>query len=569
MTTSNDREHNQSKSAHIVKEGRKRYIRELANQLGMLEQFLDQYQHGQDVAVAQQIYRIIHSMKGSAPIFGFARIGKLAETMVQPWEWTQEGKPGPLHMEVDELVMMTAEARLHIQMEYDIIHDELHEDETGEDPEQRIQDRKQFRLLLVDDDDTLRFFLAQRLQAEGYQVDEASNVTAAKKLLRENVYDLITLDLMMHPESGYVLFDFLKEDPTFKWIPLIVLSGREDVKDKVRCYRLGADQYMTKPFHYEELEAGIYRLLTRSRHFEQLAFRDALTGVFNRRYFDHQLQLELEKMERSPAVISLAFLDIDRFKRINDEYGHSIGDLVLQGLGHRLQQELRNHDLLARYGGEEFVVAFPNTSGEMALRIMERVLQKIRQEPIVQAEGESFYITFSAGVAEWTAGISMAEWLQQADDAMYRAKQEGRNQVKLAEYVQQSESGKLVKHPTKSVLIADDDQIIRSILKSKLSHLPVQIIEVTDGEAALHVLRETSVDLCILDGVMPKLDGFSLLKQMKTEPQLSKIKVMMLSGRKQESDVVRGLMLGAEEYMSKPFSLVELEIRVKRLLGLE
>ena len=127
------------------------------------------------------------------------------------------------------------------------------------------------------------------------------------KLLREHTYDLVTLDLMMHPQSGYELFEFLKEDPTLKWLPLIVLSGRNDLNDKVRCFHLGADDYVTKPFQYEELAARIYGLLKRTKNFEQLAFRDPLTGVFNRRYFDLQIGMELQRIERYPAPISLSF----------------------------------------------------------------------------------------------------------------------------------------------------------------------------------------------------------------------------------------------------------------------
>lgn len=210
-------------------------------------------------------------------------------------------------------------------------------------------------------------------------------------------YHLITLDLTMHPDSGYKLFEFLKNDPTLKWLPLIVLSGRNDVNDKMRCFYLGADDYVTKPFQYEELGARIYSLLKRTKTFEQMAFRDPLTGVFNRRFFDHQIQIELQRIIRYPAPISIVFIDIDHFKSINDKYGHQVGDLVLQGLAHLLQNNLRATDLLTRFGGEEFVLVLPNTSGPDAKKTIDAILGQTRLGPVVQNEGQSFHITFLGG----------------------------------------------------------------------------------------------------------------------------------------------------------------------------
>ena len=125
----------------------------------------------------------------------------------------------------------------------------------------------------------------------------------------------------------------------------------------------------------------------------------------------------------------LVFIDIDCFKRINDTYGHHVGDLVLQGLAHLLQVNLRSTDLLARFGGEEFVIALPNTPVDQAITTMQNILDKVRLNAVAQYEGQTFSITFSAGVAEWQEGMTVAEWVAKADDAMYQAKQQGRNRI--------------------------------------------------------------------------------------------------------------------------------------------
>lgn len=562
-----DHREKREKNQKLLRKTRKLYVQDLGKQIEELELCLRELNQEFDPELASQVYRIAHKMKGSAPIFGFERAGRIAETFLLLYTWALE-ENGDVPASCETLMHQSREHLLQLKMEQEVCAKEIEVDELDLQTVQAPL-AMQGRLLLIDDDDLLRSYLVKQLELAGYRIDDAADVETAKAKLRENAYDVIMLDLMMYPQSGYELFDFLKEDPTLKWIPLVVLSGRDDLDDKVRCLRLGADDYVTKPFQYEELEARIYSLLKRSKQFEQMAFRDALTGVYNRRYFDHHLQMVLQWAQHDEKPISLAFLDIDRFKSINDRFGHQVGDMVLQGLGHLLQQSLRTTDLLARYGGEELVILFQDTTAEQAAHVMQRILEKVRVQPLVRAEGQGTCITFSAGVAQWQPGLTEKRWVALADDAMYRAKQAGRDRVLVAgEEALELPSGEGPTVPRRRILIADDDVIITSILQSKLSDLPVDIEVVNDGEAAREHLQRGLFDLLILDGVMPKLDGFSLLKSMRPELHQQGVKVLMLSAQKREEDIVRGLTLGADDYMSKPFSLMELEIRVKRMLHL-
>ncbi|NOU99880.1 response regulator [Paenibacillus planticolens] len=565
------------KDARILRQGRKLFIREFEKQLKELEALLDAIRVVPAVEDLNKFYRIIHTLKGSAPIFGYDRIGRLAEDLVRLWEWTQaidqEQDESFISMNpVLESIERSIKFLREMNMEYDIGMTEIQMDEQKDRSAGSMLRTLKSRLLLVDDDEVLRSYLTRRLQLDDCIVDEAADVESAMKLLRTHTYDLVTLDLMMHPQSGYELFEFLKEDPTLKWLPLIVLSGRNDLNDKVRCFHLGADDYVTKPFQYEELAARIYGLLKRTKNFEQLAFRDPLTGVFNRRYFDLQIGMELQRIERYPAPISLVFIDIDCFKKINDTYGHHVGDLVLQGLAHLMQVNLRATDLLARFGGEEFVIALPNTCLEQAQFTMQNILNKVRSNPVAQYEGKTFSITFSAGIAQWQKEMTVADWVSKADEAMYQAKQQGRNRILGASADKEAQPNKstALPHPEKkNLLIVDDDPILRAILTSHLEHLPITITHASDGEEALGLLKEKSYDACILDGMMPKLDGFSLLDQIHKDSRLANtnMKVLMLSGKKKEDDLLKGYQMGADDYMTKPFSLVELEVRVKKLMN--
>jgi two-component system cell cycle response regulator len=564
----------QDKETRLMRQGKELFIKELHRQLKQLQTLLDHIEAKATYEELKQLYRIVHTLKGSAPIFGYLRIGKLAEELVRAWEWTQSIDVSDLDsklsaMPLQESLLLSKHTLNQMVMEYDIGITDLDKGMA------MMLSSLQCRLLIVDDDDMLRSYLQRRLQLDGCTVDDAPDVETAKRMLHEQDYDLIMLDLLIYPASGYALFEYLKEDPTLKWIPLIVLSARNDLNDKVRCFQMGADDYVAKPYQYKELAARIYSLLNRARNFEQLAFRDPLTGAFNRRYFDLQIGLELQRIKRYPAPISLAFIDIDKFKSINDVYGHHVGDLVLQGLAHMLQTNLRTTDLMARFGGEEFVIVLPNSSENQAIHSIQAILDQANKQPVTQNEGQAFAITFSAGVAEWQPGMPISEWLRMADGAMYQAKQQGRNRV-LG--VQNSHGLSIGSHEEymppvdekKRLLLVDDDSILRSIIVSYLEHLPIDIVQASDGEEALQILRKEQFAVCILDGFMPNMDGFSLIAMVKSDEQLSKrdMKIIMLSGKKKEDDAVRGLQLGADDYMTKPFSPVELEMRVRRMLKL-
>lgn len=565
-------EEKQEKHKALLLEGRKKYILQLEKQVLQLDNLVTQLEKNFELELAKYLYGIVHTIKGSAPIFGYQQAGVIASEIVNEWEWTQDKAVQQDVMlpekEISVRLQQAKEHLLQLKTELEIYQKELVLDHENTDHSSvPLFPSIGCRLLMVDDDDIFRSFFVQRLKAEGYEVDEARDIRTAKKLLTEQSYDLITLDLMMYPQTGYDLFHFLNDDPKLKWIPLIVLSGRGNVEDKVRCLHLGADDYVAKPFQYQELEARIYRLLTRSKQFEYMAFRDPLTGVFNRRYFDLQLQAELNRVKRYPAPLTLAIIDIDHFKQVNDTYGHHLGDLILQALCYMLESNIRATDILARFGGEEFILLFPQTTADQVSYILNKVMQDIRQQPIIEHEGIPHHVTFSAGITEWREGQSALEMVKLADEALYEAKNQGRDRISVED--KEGSTSFTVSEPLKKVLLVDDDKLTLSIVKSKLKELPIEMTEAQDGEMAYELLQKNRFDLCIIDGIMPRLDGFGLLEKMKSDPQLHHVKSMMLSSRKKEEDVVRGLMLGADDYMVKPFSLIELEIRVKRLLSID
>ncbi|KKM12469.1 hypothetical protein SY88_03465 [Clostridiales bacterium PH28_bin88] len=293
------------------------------------------------------------------------------------------------------------------------------------------------RILVVDDDPAITELVRERLEREGFFVAVCHDTLAAEHYLQVEHPDLIVLDVIMPGGDGIEFCRKIRSDPHQQAVPIIFFSVKGELQDKLVGFATGADDYLPKPFELEELVARIHALLTRLESFKDWAWRDELTRVYNRRYLHRRLEEEVARAQRSNGRFSLAMIDIDLFKNVNDSFGHRVGDEVLRFLVARMTETLRVADVICRYGGEEFVVILPDTplpEGHLAL---ERLRQAVQAEPL-ELPGSPMRIPFtiSAGVAGFPEdGCTGEELLDAADTAMYRAKEAGRNTVLLSREV--------------------------------------------------------------------------------------------------------------------------------------
>ena len=236
----------------------------------------------------------------------------------------------------------------------------------------------------------------------------------------------------------------LKSQPEFKTRFVIMLTGEDDQEDKVEGLDLGADDYVTKPFQYPELLARIRagkrivdlqkELLETNKRLERLSITDGLTNLFNHRYFQDELARAFEESARYGRPLSLAIVDLDFFKKVNDTYGHAVGDEVLKAVSRIFQGSIRSTDLAARYGGEEFAMMMPESDLHDAMAFAEKIRNLVESAPI-GTQGGTVKATVSIGVASVPhPNIHAAkELIVAADNALYRAKNGGRNQVAAEE----------------------------------------------------------------------------------------------------------------------------------------
>ncbi len=299
------------------------------------------------------------------------------------------------------------------------------------------------RVLIAEDDTVSRRVLQAMLEKWGFQVVIARDGTEAWEVLRNpDCPNLAILDWMMPGIDGVELCRRVRGMKDRGYVYLILLTAKDRREDILAGMEGGADDYLVKPIVSAEFHARLNaanrilelqsQLLATQNTLRDRAMHDPLTGLWNRFATLDALERDLARAQRQTSPVGVLMADLDHFKRVNDTFGHDAGDDVLRQVAKRMQSMIRIYDTLGRYGGEEFLIVVPDCDAGGAGRVAERVRRCIASEPLLAAGG-LLPITISIGAVTSEAGRPPAELLiQAADQAMYRAKNAGRNRVEIA-----------------------------------------------------------------------------------------------------------------------------------------
>jgi diguanylate cyclase (GGDEF)-like protein len=296
--------------------------------------------------------------------------------------------------------------------------------------------------LLVVDDQAINIQVVHQIFAADCQVFMATNGPQALAICKDNPPDLVLLDIVMPGMDGLEVCAKLQADEATRNIPVIFVTAQSDPDQETRGLAAGAVDFISKPVNPAVVRARVRTHLTlkfQSDLLRQLVFLDGLTGVFNRRHFDQQLDKEWARATRNESALSVILIDVDFFKRYNDHYGHQTGDDCLRSVAQTLKKAMRRPaDMVARYGGEEFVCVLPDTSFQEAMFFAQHLEGQIRALEIPHEDSDiSPWVTISLGVAARVEsddiGITTAadqnELVSSADARLYRAKSRGRGQA--------------------------------------------------------------------------------------------------------------------------------------------
>lgn len=518
-------------------------------------QISDWFAFGDDkVILKEDVYAFLHSIKGTAGTIDLGGLFQMASNLLDS-------------LEKREYDWNLRDLRDFLYDLMNLAYEYEHFQELDNKP--KLERNDQVPLIqIIDTDISMLILLKDILEDRGWMVITSSNLEKAQSQYYEFHPDLIILDGNLPDKGGLQFLTNLETHTSKQFVPKMVLSAQNDRQLRINSYRSGGDDFVTKPIDNEEFIVRVERLLQRKRLFDETVLTDELTTVYNRRYLSDVLNRNLKDFKRTNEPFSIVLADLDHFKKINDTYGHLVGDRVLLKFADFLRESTRSSDTVFRYGGEEFAVILPRTRNQEAMAIMTRILQDFSKIPF-EVNGDKFSVTFSAGIFEInTNDLESNDVLKSADQALYKAKESGRSKVESASDELPYESTRKL-----SVSIIDDDAIIRTILLKVIQNIEVERTELNvkayeDGISFFESgrMEETEEHFLILDGVMPVMDGLEVLQKVKKIQQNKNLYVLMLTGRKGDMDIARALKLGADDYVTKPFSITELQARIQRLI---
>lgn len=321
-------------------------------------------------------------------------------------------------------------------------------------------------VLIVDDNPENLRVIAELLESDSYESVLATDASQMFDYLESELPDIILLDVMMPDMDGFEACKKLKEHPIFKDIPVIFITAKSEPEDLAEGFESGAVDYISKPFKSIELKVRIKNhlelkntrdslmaanetlnrlldiqrksnelitrqndeLLTLNVQLKDMAVKDPLTGLYNRRFVTEKLLEEIGRFYRFERSFAIVMCDLDGFKSVNDTFGHNFGDQVLQNSAKIMMSNKRTVDTVARWGGEEFILLLPETDLAGAKVTAERIRTEM-EACYYTIDGSSIHVTMTFGIAVYVEKIKMEEIVRRADDSLYYGKQHGKNQV--------------------------------------------------------------------------------------------------------------------------------------------
>ena len=321
-------------------------------------------------------------------------------------------------------------------------------------------DTKFIKILLIEDNPDTKLLLQDELLSDNgnieYSLQCVERLSMGIEYINNNEgLDVILLDLLLPDSQGMDTLSRIQS--VTQDIPVIVLSNHDDESFAVKTVQMGAQDYLVKErvdrnvlaraIRYAiERQQMIKKLEQAQGELQKIARYDSLTGLSNRNFFYEQLDKLIERVRRENKLMAVMFLDLDNFKPVNDEHGHSVGDLLLQSVAKRITSCLRKNDIAARLGGDEFIIAYDTSGNEESLAIAaQRIIEVISDVYILS--GQELKISASIGVSVYPKdGVDMDVLIKNADTAMYSTKEDGGNNYNL--FISEMRGKQMVKHST-------------------------------------------------------------------------------------------------------------------------
>ena len=418
------------------------------------------------------------------------------------------------------------------------------------------------KVVVVDDDPIFLATLQALFLQHDIRVTGLSSGHDLWDVLETRNPDILLLDIDMLDLDGISLCKAIRSDSRFSQLPIVFVSAMDTPEMRKEAFRAGGDDFISKTCDRLELMGRVAARIARNRVSRRLEF-DRLTGLVTRAPAMSRIKNLFGQSKKRGLPTSIAVLDLDHFKSVNDRYGHPVGDKILRSIAKHLVDHFRTQDVVARWGGEEFVVALFAMNSFQAVQRLERVLEAVKLELHRSEKGETFHVSFSAGVAEFPRdGEDLQTLYKNADLALYQAKDEGRSRVKRIQKT-------LKVLPKVDIVLVEDDHPLGTVIVDGLRQLGFSIVWYRSrADATVAFKNGISAKVLLLDHDLPDGNGLDFLTEF-AGPAMEKTSVIVLSSHLNEEEILSSFTLGADDYLSKPFFLSVLLKRIENSLMTE
>jgi len=405
------------------------------------------------------------------------------------------------------------------------------------------------RLLVVEDDPEMCYLLVNLLAEFGSEVVTTEGGAEAAERLAQGDIDLVVLDLILPDMDGRTLLGQMRARPETAVTPVMVVTARSGYDVRQDCYALGADGFIEKPFEAEAFAEEVRGVLDRSAERDRTSLTDYLSGLLNRAGLQDAWDT---------GQSALALVQLDGFRSFVDRRGWRASEQVVREVAALVGAAAGKAARAAHLGGGEFVLVARGADPQALRQSAEAVLEAIRSLALVDDGGGTVDLGATVAVISPSKKTSLEETLETGRRRIFQTPEHGRDRI-VTDDVQPSSVPR--------VLVAEDDEISATLLLHRLQKEGLDVVRFDDGEEAYEAAQRDVPDLVILDVKMPGMDGFEVLERLRGSAAFSSVPIIMLTSMGREADVVRGFELGADDYILKPFSPVELAARVRRLLA--
>ncbi|MEQ1856036.1 MAG: response regulator [Longimicrobiales bacterium] len=407
------------------------------------------------------------------------------------------------------------------------------------------------RLLVVEDDPEIQYLLTAMLSGADREVLSAASGAEASRHLDRGDVDLVILDLILPDVDGRTLLARMRDRTETAPVQVIVVTARGGPQARQDCYALGADAFVEKPFDPDELAADVAVRLGRAARARVAARSDSLTGLLNKA----GLQAACAD---SRAGYTLAVIEVEDFGGHAERWGWDKAEGVVKRVAGALRDSVGSGAQLAHVGGGDFALLRTDVDPEAMAVVAAQALAAVKRVAAPEVDLDAGTLTATAGVATSDGSTSLDDVIDAARRRIFQARERTSGNVVTEDSADPVAGGR--------ILVAEDDEISASILVHKLKKEGLDVVRFNNGQDAYKGALDQTPDLVILDVKMPGLDGFEVLDLLRKDTRFARTPIVMLTSMGQEADVVRGFALGADDYVLKPFSPVELAARVRRLL---